>query len=186
MPRRPRRDYCIPVDDDGQPAREVGAWVEEKYRRVGRYCEMFSTGMKARWEARVYIDLYAGAGYSRIRGTQRLLLGSPLISLSVPDRFDRYIFCESDQDALSALKARVGRISPEADVRFVPGDVNENVQLILEEIPQHRPDYRVLSFCFVDPFSGALGAASPAPSAASVSPPSRRTPAGVLGPLRPA
>lgn len=106
MPRRTHRDYCIPVDDDGLLARDVGAWVEEKYRRVGMYCEIFSTGMKGKWDARVYIDLYAGAGRSKIRGTQRSLLGSPLMALSVPDRFDRYIFCESDPEALFALRSR--------------------------------------------------------------------------------
>ena len=153
MPKRERKDYCIEVEDDGQPAGEVGRWVEEKYRRVGMYCELFATGMKAKWDARVYIDLYAGSGYSRVRGTKQVLLGSPLTALSVPDQFDRYILCESDPTALSALRSRVGRHFPEADVRFVPGDVNSAVQTVIEEIPQHRTEYRVLSFCFVDPFS---------------------------------
>jgi three-Cys-motif partner protein len=117
------------------------------------YCEVFSTGMKRKWDARVYIDLYAGSGFSRVRRKERVLLGSPLIALSVPDPFDRYIFCESDPDSLSALKTRVRRLFPSADVRFVPGDVNHNVELIREEIPRHGPDHSVLSFCFVDPFS---------------------------------
>lgn len=153
MPRRERRDYCVAVEDDGLTTCDVGAWVEEKYRRVGMYCELFATGMKAKWGTRVYIDQFAGPGHSRTRGTDRILLGSPLIALTLPDPFDRYIFCESDPEALSALRRRVARRSPSADVRFVPGDVNEAVQDVLREIPQHGVGHTVLSFCFVDPFS---------------------------------
>jgi three-Cys-motif partner protein len=156
MSPRQRRDYCIEVEQDNLPARAVGAWVEGKYRRVGRYCELFSTGMKAKWDARVYIDLYAGEGFSRVRGTERVLLGSPLIALSVPDPFDRYVFCESNPDALAILKARTSRLFPNADVHYVPGDVNQNVERILEKVPQQRWGYKVLSFCFVDPFSVAI------------------------------
>jgi len=151
--KRGHKDYCLPGTDDGLPAREVGVWAEEKYRRVGMYCEMFATGMKARWDARVYLDLYAGSGQSRLKNTKRLVLGSPLIALSIPDPFDRYILCEADNRAMAALRARVQRVSPAADVRYVSGDVNETLEQVIREIPQHGREHRVLSFCFVDPFS---------------------------------
>jgi three-Cys-motif partner protein len=37
--------------------------------------------------------------------------------------------------------------------RFVPGDSNENVDEILSYIPQYSKTFRVLTFCFVDPFN---------------------------------
>jgi three-Cys-motif partner protein len=117
------------------------------------YCEMFATAMKKRWDARVYIDLFAGPGYSRFRGASRVVLGSPLIALTVPDPFDLYVFCEANTDALSALRKRVQRHRPGAHVRFVSGDVNDNIDRVIDEIPPDRAGYRVLSFCFVDPFS---------------------------------
>ena len=71
------------VEDDGLPRGEVNRWAEDKYRLLSLYSELFSSGMKNKWEQRVYIDLYAGAGYSHIQGTQMFLKGSPIIALTV-------------------------------------------------------------------------------------------------------
>jgi len=34
------------VDDDGQYIPEARAWSPEKYKLVGSYCDIFTTGMK--------------------------------------------------------------------------------------------------------------------------------------------
>src|SRR5437867_2964503 len=95
------------IPDDGLETAPVGSWAEEKYTIVALYDRLFSTGMKNKWDIRVYIDLYAGAGHVRVKGTKRILRGSPLIALSVPDRFDKYIFCEKSTKNLDALKKRI-------------------------------------------------------------------------------
>ena len=84
---------ALHAEDDGLICPEVGGWAENKYRLLALYDKLFSTGMKNKWDQRVYIDLYAGAGYSRIQGTKTVLMGSPIIALTVPDTFDKYIFC---------------------------------------------------------------------------------------------
>lgn len=61
------------IEDDGLICPEVGSWAEEKYRLLALYDELFSTGMKYKWDQRVYIDLYAGAGYGRIKGSKKIL-----------------------------------------------------------------------------------------------------------------
>jgi three-Cys-motif partner protein len=109
--------------------------------------------MKKKWECRVYVDLFAGSGRSRIKGTNRLVVGSPLVALGVDPTFDKYIFCEKDPEKLHAVEARVSRDYPNANVDFQPGDANELVGQILEKIPQHAKDFKVLSFCFVDPYN---------------------------------
>jgi hypothetical protein len=101
----------IAAKEDGLPCSEVGAWTEDKYSRVASYDRLFSTGMKNQWPTRVYIHLYSGPGFARIRGTNRMMLGSRLLSLDVPDPFDKYIFCESDSALSGALKERVLRRS---------------------------------------------------------------------------
>jgi hypothetical protein len=83
------------VDDDGLMTPEVGGWAETKYRLLALYDELFSTGMKNKWDERVYLDLYAGAGYSRIQGTSKFLKASPAIALTVTNPFDKYIFARS-------------------------------------------------------------------------------------------
>jgi three-Cys-motif partner protein len=142
----------IRVEDDGLTCPEVRRWAEDKYRLLYLYDELFSTGMKNKWEKRVYIDLYAAAGYSRIPGTDTIFMGSPVLALTVPDPFDKYIFCEEDPELLSALKDRSKRIAPNADVTFVPGDCDSRVDEILDAIPRASLGNRVLSLCLVDPF----------------------------------
>lgn len=141
------------VDDDGLPAPEVGSWALEKYRRVWYYDQIFSTGMKNEWDQLVYVDLYAGPGHARIRDTDTMVPGSPLLALMVDDPFTKYVFCEREQELLRALRIRVERLAPEADVDFVQGDVNEVVAQVEGALPPFGRNNTQLSFCFVDPFS---------------------------------
>lgn len=144
------------VDDDGLAAPAVGSWAQTKYRLLALYDELFSTGMKNKWDRRVYVDLYAGAGYSRIRGTNKFLTASPLIALTVSHPFDKYIFCEGKEDLLDALRTRVNRTRPEADVAFIGGNCDREIDRILDQIPKPSPGNKVLSLCVVDPFDFGL------------------------------
>jgi three-Cys-motif partner protein len=139
--------------DDGFIVPEVGGWAETKYRLLSLYDALFSTGMKHKWDKRVYIDLYAGAGINRIRGTQRLVYGSPLLAMQVSQPFDKYIFCEKDGQNIEALRARAKKISPDADVQIIQGDCNAKVNDILAAIPAASRQSTVLSLCLVDPYN---------------------------------
>lgn len=140
------------VDDDHLVCPGVGKWAEEKHRLVSLYAKLFSTGMKDKWDERVYIELYAGSGYSRLRDTSRIIAGSPIQALSLEHPFDKYIFCEKNPEELKALRARVEKTAPLAKVAYITGDCNQRVDDILAEIPAHSPGHRVLSLCFVDPY----------------------------------
>jgi len=142
----------VDVADDGLFTPEVGNWADEKHAVVSLYAKLFSTGMKNKWHERVYIELYAGAGYNKIRESSRVIAGSPILALLLPDPFDKYIFCEADPRSLKALEERVKRAAPYANVAFIQGDCNQRIDNILAEIPQHSTAHRVLSLCFVDPY----------------------------------
>ena len=144
--------HTLHVEDDGLTCPEVRPWAETKYRLLALYDELFSTGMKNKWDKRIYIDLYASAGYSRIHGTKTILKGSPIIALTVPNPFDKYIFCEESPELLAALKARVERIAPGADVTFILGSCDAEIDRICAEIPKGSSSNKVLSLCLVDPF----------------------------------
>jgi three-Cys-motif partner protein len=144
------------AEDDGLVCPEVGSWAEEKYRLLALYDELFSTGMKYKWDQRVYIDLYAAAGYSRIKGTKKILKGPPILARGVTHPFDKYIFCEESTDLLEALKARVARVAPQANVAYVPGDCDSEIADICKEIPKGSQSNKVLSLCIVDPFDFGL------------------------------
>lgn len=152
MTARRQKEYLIPADDDGLPAPEVGPWAVEKYRRLGMYAEIFSTGMKHRWPSRVYVDLFSGSGHAILRDTRRRVLTSPLLALDVPDKFSKYIFCDRDELAIEALARRANRLAPAADVSCVTGDANERVADVLAQVPSASAPSRCLGFCFVDPY----------------------------------
>ncbi|HVS80142.1 MAG TPA: three-Cys-motif partner protein TcmP [Pyrinomonadaceae bacterium] len=142
-----------PLSDDDLVTEEIGDWGQEKYRLLSLYAQMFAASMKNKWNCRVYIDLFAGSGRSKIKGTNRLVAGSPLVALGVDPTFDKYIFCEKDPDKLLALKTRVSRDYRDANVDFQPGDANVAIADILQKIPKYTKDFKVLSFCFVDPYN---------------------------------
>jgi three-Cys-motif partner protein len=146
----------LQVDDDGLFCPDVGSWAETKYRLVALYSELFATGMKNKWGKRVYIDLYAGAGYSRIQGTSTILKSSPVLALTVRQPFDNYIFCEQDGGAMGALEKRTARIAPGAAVKFVAGDCQAQIEDICSFIPKASPGNTVLALCFVDPFDFSI------------------------------
>src|ERR1035438_3971591 len=104
------RDDAL-AHDDGLVVPAVGAWAEEKHRMVALYSTLFPSAMKAKWSRRIYVELYAGAGYSRIRDTSKFIFGSPLLALKVKDPFDKYVFCEENPTNLKALKIRAGQVS---------------------------------------------------------------------------
>jgi three-Cys-motif partner protein len=150
------RKESLTISDDGRICPEVGAWTEDKHRLVSYYATLFSSGMRDKWDRRIYIELYAGAGHSKIRGTSRLIAGSPLLALTVKDPFDKYVFCEEDSEKRDALRARIIELAPNADVAYVPGDCNKHIAEILAQIPMGSKDNSVLSLCFADPFDISL------------------------------
>ena len=139
--------------DDGYYTPEVGAWAETKYQLVHMYNQLFATGMKRIWDKRAYIDLFAGAGKARIRNTNKIVLASPMLALNIPDKFDRYIFCDEDGQSLDALRKRIEREYPDTDAKFVLGDCNQKVDEILKLLPKYSKLNKVLTFCFVDPYN---------------------------------
>lgn len=139
----------ITVEDDNLIIPDVGKWGERKYNLVGRYCEIFTTGMKDKWGKLVYVDLFAGSGYARIKETNTVLKSSALIALSTTHKFHKHIFCEENEEKLKTLESRVNKEYANLDVEYVLGDSNRNVDKIISLIPKTN----CLRFCFVDPFS---------------------------------
>ncbi len=141
----------IQTHDDGLVCQDVGGWTETKHSLVSLYAKLFASGMRAKWDVRVYVEFYAASGYAKVRGTSKIIPGSPLRALSLEHPFDKYIFCEADAERLEALKIRVRRHAPKADVHYIAGNCNEKVDEILRAIPQASPQKKVLTLCFVDP-----------------------------------
>ena len=145
-------DPIIYVRPDALFTPDVGIWALEKYQLLGGYCNIFTKGMRTKWNNLVYIDLYAAAGYALIRESNLIVRSSALIALSIPIKFDKYIFCEENPKLFEALDQRIKREKDKSAVDLFLGDCNNKIKEIKNSIPRYSPGNTVLTFCFVDPF----------------------------------
>ena len=139
------------IPNDGLPCLKIGPWALEKYQILKYYCEIFSTGMKNRWDKLIYIDLFSGPGFAEVKDKQKLVESSPMIALKVRAPFSKYFFCDTREN-LCVLKKRVDKLGMNDKVKYFPGDCNKSVDEVIKEILSEKGK-RVLSFCFVDPFN---------------------------------
>lgn len=143
----------IVVKPDGLFTPIVREWSLEKYKLVGSYCDIFTNGMKYKWNQLVYIDLFAGAGYAKIKENNKVYCNSALLAMSVPTPFTKYILCEQDDERFEALTARVKRDFSHLNYELIHGDSNVNVSKVINAIPSYGKGNTLLPFCFVDPYS---------------------------------
>jgi three-Cys-motif partner protein len=140
------------LGEDGLLIDTVGTWSEDKYRLVSLYATMFARSMRDKFDALIYIDMFAGPGRVRVKDTSRIYASSPINALDIDPIFDTLIFCEHGEDRMGALQARCAAQYPGRDIHFIPGDVNANAAEVLSRVPQYRKNFGVLTLCFVDPF----------------------------------
>ena len=140
------------VENDGLPVMEVGNWAQKKYKLVGKYCNIFSSGMRNKWNL-IYLDLFSGPGFVKNRDSGQLMKNSALISMSVPHQFDHYILNDYDPPSASALNERIERLHPGISFKVYSEDANTCIEKMLNERPGFNNGKKTLTFCFLDPFS---------------------------------
>jgi three-Cys-motif partner protein len=143
----------IETKPDGLYTPTVREWSLEKYKLVGSYCDIFTNGMKYKWNQLVYVDLFAGAGYAKIKESNKTYLNSALLAMSIPTPFSKYILCEQDEERFEALSTRVKRDFSHLNCELIKGDSNKNVDRVIKALPQFGKGNTRLPFCFVDPYS---------------------------------
>ena len=141
------------VIDDGLYTPSIGIWATRKYELLSYYSSLFATSMLKKWDCRIYIDLFSGPGRGKVKRSNEIILTSPLLAIEIQDKFDKYIYCNIDQKCMSALRKRIAGDYSKINVEYILGDTNENVTDVLKAIPTLSRSYKVLSFCFVDPFN---------------------------------
>jgi three-Cys-motif partner protein len=139
----------LQTEDDGLPMRSSGLWVAEKLDYLTRYVNMFETSMRSKWPVRNYIDLMAGPGKNRIRSSNDILLGSPLIALTIEHPFTGYIFTDISRKNTTALTKRCSTSPFFSRVDILTGDCNILVNEIVDRL--RRNEQRSLNLAFLDP-----------------------------------
>jgi len=73
--------------NDGLYTPIVGKQSSDKHYFLMRYIDIFTTAMTGKWKGLHYIDLFAGAGIEKLRGSEELQWGSPMIAANAPKPF---------------------------------------------------------------------------------------------------
>ena len=136
-------------EDDRLPMREAGVWARRKLDYLARYIAVFEASMRGKWQVRNYVDLLAGPGKNRIRGTATVLLGSPLLALTTQYPFTGYYFVEFGRRNAEALRQRCHAWADPARIHIHPGDCNLLVDRIVAELKHDGG--RSLNLAFLDP-----------------------------------
>jgi three-Cys-motif partner protein len=141
------------IANDGLCAPIIKTHSEQKHKLIAQYAGIFANSMKYKWDCRVYVDLFASAGKAMVEDENRVVDTSALLAVNVQNPFDKYIFCELENELLDALKQRVVKANSNISAEYIYGDCNKNIDAILSVIPHASTKFRVLSFCVVDPFA---------------------------------
>ncbi len=104
--------------------------------------------MRNKWGIRNYIDLMAGPGRNRVRGTNKVLLGSPLLALATKHPFTGYYFVDLEKKNTDALAERCSAAQA-GSVNVRTGDCNQEVHAIVAAL--RHDQNRSLNLAFLDP-----------------------------------
>lgn len=130
----------------------IGEWSEIKLQCIKKYLGAYTNIMHyGRFPEFYFLDLFASEGICRSRKTDKLMQGSPLISLSVKPSFSRYFFCELDKEKIRVLQNIRDESPLKNKIEIFDGDCNEKVDEMLASIKISTPFIALL-----DPQAGDL------------------------------
>ena len=167
LKRRNRKAFGLPPGlpldqyergEDGRLREIVGAWVRDKHAILQNYVGIAS-GVRNNWVARgpagtTYIDLFSGPGRVRVKDTEDVLFGSPLIAWTYSRQRNAAFTNVYVADAHAAIieDCRLRLEAEAAPVEFVTGKAVDTVDRVIARL--NRYSYH---FAFLDPFNlGAL------------------------------
>lgn len=144
-------------EKDDQVIRTSGEWAKEKLSILQRFISMFTTSMRNRkWAALNYIDLEAGPGKNRVKDSNDVFLGSPLIALTTRYTFDNYFFVEKNPENFASLERRVRSSPLHSRVALYNDDCNAVIGHIVDTINEVETrssleKWQCLNLVFIDP-----------------------------------
>lgn len=145
----------IQFSDDGFSITATEPWFKVKVQLVQKYLHSFVANAASRADEIIFVDLFSGSGLYSVGHQKEIFAASCLSSLQTDLPIDKWIFCESDADQVSALKARINRFFRFKNVVIVEADQHELelVDKLRTFISLSKGSYKVAVFCVVDPFS---------------------------------
>ena len=149
----------------------VGPWAKRKLDALERYLEAYHRVMQNQRFKLIYIDAFAGAGWSRLRATpaevqggdllfdeeqavaeEDFIAGSPVRALTIGRGFDRYFFFDADPRRADLLR-QLQRVHRGTEIQIEEGDANAGVQKLARRF-HASPMARGVAF--LDPYGPHL------------------------------
>jgi three-Cys-motif partner protein len=140
--------YLKPIDD-GLTMGEYGPWTSIKLDYLARYIDIFETAMREKWKDRNYIDLFSGAGKNRIKRSNKILLGSPLLAITTTYPFTGYLFVDNSLEKTKALEQRCSAYPFPERIKIYTGDCNKVVERVVDLLKPNQN--HSLNLAFLDP-----------------------------------
>ena len=146
----------------------VGPWAAAKLDALEAYLRFYSIALSKQQFKRVYIDAFAGACISKVRGSEvvseaspffnepedsadqvQFILGSPVRALNIENGFHQHYFFDLDQTRAETLRSvAVGR----GNVQVLVGDCNPMIRDLAPSLKS--PNIRGVAF--LDPYGAHL------------------------------
>jgi three-Cys-motif partner protein len=143
-------------DEDGHPREIVGAWSAlHKHELLRRYIDISGVGVRRNWLKKgtagaTYIDLFSGPSRARIKSTDEVVDGSPLVAWKQAQKssapFTRIFVADAHPALAEASRVRLAAAGAPAEV-FV-GDAVKTVDQVISRLNPYG-----LHFAFLDPYS---------------------------------
>jgi three-Cys-motif partner protein len=131
----------------------IGLWTEIKLRIIREYAAAYTTILKEQSWCRSYeyIDAFAGGGeFVSKEDQERLIPGSPMNALNVPNKFTEYHFIDIEQSKIDRLRELTVERAEKTSIHFYVGDANQVLRKkILPKFP-YSSFKRAL--CILDPY----------------------------------
>lgn len=130
----------------------IGEWSEKKLECVKKYLWAYSLILHhAGYSKYYFLDLFASAGMCACHNIDKVVPGSPLISLDVRPPFSKYYFFEIVEGKVKELKEIKQKSPLKKRIEIIEGDCNLKIKEVLKEIASNVPFIALL-----DPQAGDL------------------------------
>jgi three-Cys-motif partner protein len=126
---------------------EIGYWSEIKLEILKDYAKPYNQILRANHFHPIYIDGFAGLGFHKAKGSDRIIDGSPTRALAVDPPFESFHFVDLDGKRVDSLK-KISAGRPNVTVHH--GDCNE--VLVQEVFPVIDYAQRKRALCILDPY----------------------------------
>jgi three-Cys-motif partner protein len=138
---------------DGLTITAAEPWFKVKVQLILSYVQAFIMNASPKSDELIFVDLFAGSGLYSLGHQKEIFPGTCLAALSSNLPIQKWIFCESNPEQVTALDKRARKVFPNAHIEISDVREDELVPYLNSVVPVSKAGRRVSVFCLIDPFS---------------------------------